>query len=110
MAGVTWIGVLYYFNFIQGEFFKEADGGTKSICTQKLLPRALWWFRWGAMFTFFSGWIIIAMKGHAAGFEIFSTSYGVAILTGGRDLADITWLPPTKKIKLLKWRKLTAFI
>ena len=55
LAGITWIGLLYYFNFIQGEYFKEADGGAKSDAIQKLVPRALWWFRWGAMFTFLSG-------------------------------------------------------
>jgi uncharacterized membrane protein len=55
LAGVTWIGLLYYFNFVQGEYFKEADGGAKSDAIQKLVPRALWWFRWGAMFTFLSG-------------------------------------------------------
>ena len=55
LAGITWIGLLYYFNFVQGEYFKEADGGAKSDAIQKLVPRALWWFRWGAMFTFLSG-------------------------------------------------------
>lgn len=55
LAGVTWIGLLYYFNFVQGEYFKEADGSAKSDAIQKLVPRALWWFRWGAMFTFLSG-------------------------------------------------------
>src|SRR3989441_8142267 len=48
LAGITWIGLLYYFNFVQGPFFAEADGATKSAATQKLVPRALWWFRWGA--------------------------------------------------------------
>ena len=47
LAGITWIGLLYYFNFVQGPFFAEADGATKSAATQKLVPRALWWFRWG---------------------------------------------------------------
>jgi uncharacterized membrane protein len=62
LAGVTWIGLLYYFNFVQGEYFKEADGGAKSDVIQKLVPNALWWFRWGAMFTFLSGAAIIYMK------------------------------------------------
>ena len=44
-AGVTWIGLLYYFNFVQVEYFKEDDGGAKSDVLQKLAPRALWWFR-----------------------------------------------------------------
>lgn len=59
LAGVAWIGLLYYFNFVQGEYFKEADGGAKSDAIQKLVPRALWWFRWGAMFTFLSGILLL---------------------------------------------------
>jgi uncharacterized membrane protein len=62
LAGVTWIGLLYYFNFVQGEYFKEADGGAKSDALQKLVPRALWWFRWGAMFTFLSGVYLLYLK------------------------------------------------
>jgi len=69
LAGVTWIGLLYYFNFIQGEYFKEADGGAKSDVIQKLVPNALWWFRWGAMFTFLSGLIIVYLK-HLSGMGI----------------------------------------
>jgi uncharacterized membrane protein len=69
LAGVTWIGLLYYFNFIQGEYFKEADGGAKGDAIQKLVPRALWWFRWGAMFTFLSGAALIYLK-HLQGMGI----------------------------------------
>jgi uncharacterized membrane protein len=61
LAGITWIGLLYYFNFVQGEYFKEADGGAKSDAIQKLVPRALWWFRWGAMLTFLTGVIMLGM-------------------------------------------------
>lgn len=59
LAGIAWVGLLYYFNFIQGEYFKEADGGAKSDVIQKLVPNALWWFRWAAMFTFISGLYLI---------------------------------------------------
>lgn len=90
LAGITWIGVLYYFNFIQGPFFNEIDALTKSTAVQKLVPRALWWFRWGAMFTFLSGWLIIGLKGHNAGMEIYSTSWGIAILTGAV-LGTLMW-------------------
>ena len=55
LAGIIWIGLLYYFNFVQGPFFAETDAATKNNATAKLVPRALWWFRWGAMFTFLSG-------------------------------------------------------
>jgi uncharacterized membrane protein len=43
LFGVTWIGLLYYFNFVQGSFFAETDAATKSGAIQKLVPRALWW-------------------------------------------------------------------
>lgn len=69
LAGITWIGLLYYFNFVQGEYFKEADGGAKSDAIQKLVPRALWWFRWGAMFTFLSGAYLIYLR-HLTGMGI----------------------------------------
>lgn len=69
LAGVAWIGLLYYFNFVQGEYFKEADGGAKSDAIQKLVPRALWWFRWGAMFTLLSGLLLVYVK-HLSGMGI----------------------------------------
>jgi uncharacterized membrane protein len=60
LFGIVWIGMLYYFNFVQGEYFKEATADAKSDAVKKLAPRALWWFRWGAMFTFITGVIILA--------------------------------------------------
>jgi uncharacterized membrane protein len=69
LAGVAWIGLLWYFNFVQGEYFKEADASSKSDAFQKLVPRALWWFRWGAMFTFLSGIALIGVK-HLMGYGI----------------------------------------
>lgn len=80
--GVIWIGLLYYFNFVQGAFMAEADAGAKSNVLTKLLPRALWWFRWGAMWTMVSGLLILMIKGHMGGFEVYSTSWGASILLG----------------------------
>jgi uncharacterized membrane protein len=81
--GVTWIGLLYYFNFVQGAFFAETDAATKSGAIQKLVPRALWWFRYAALYTMLTGILYLGLKGHLAGsFEIFATSWGVSILTG----------------------------
>ncbi len=82
MSGVVWIGILYYFNFVQGAFFAETDAQTKSAAIRQLLPRALWWFRWGAAFTFFSGLFMLMHKGHIAGHAIYATSWGVWILIG----------------------------
>jgi uncharacterized membrane protein len=63
LFGVTWIGLLYYFNFIQGAYFAEATADAKADTTQKLAPRALWWFRWGAMGTFLTGLILLMALG-----------------------------------------------
>jgi len=73
LFGVTWIGLLYYFNFIQGEYFKEAEAGAKADATKKLAPRALWWFRWGAMFTFITGAILLVGIRHTWGIDGYIT-------------------------------------
>ncbi|MGH7675046.1 MAG: urate hydroxylase PuuD [Gemmatimonadales bacterium] len=105
LAGITWIGLLYYFNFVQGPFMAEADAAAKSGVTQKLLPRALWWFRWGAMVTFLSGALIILKRvGEApAGIPVWTSPWGVAILTGalfGTIMFANVWLViwPNQKI------------
>jgi uncharacterized membrane protein len=55
LFGIVWIGMLYYFNFVQTEYFKEAEATAKADAMKKLAPRALWWFRWGALLTFLTG-------------------------------------------------------
>ena len=55
LFGITWIGLLYYFNFVQTEYFKEAEETARKDAVAKLAPRALWWFRWAAFFTFLTG-------------------------------------------------------
>jgi uncharacterized membrane protein len=63
LFGLVWIGMLYYFNFVQTEYFKEAEAEAKADAMKKLAPRALWWFRWGAMFTFLTGLILLYLVG-----------------------------------------------
>jgi uncharacterized membrane protein len=82
-AGVIWIGMLYYFNFVQTPFFAEAEPGVRSAAIQKLVPRALWWFRWGAMFTFLAGLLMFLHRLGESGGAFFTTNYGVAITIGG---------------------------
>ena len=62
LAGITWIGLLYYFNFVQTEYFKEADADARTDAFVKLAPRALWWFRWGAMLTLLTGLIMLLYR------------------------------------------------
>jgi uncharacterized membrane protein len=55
VAGITWIGLLYFFNLVNVPFMKELDAPTKGKVVPSLMPRALWWFRWGALVTVLSG-------------------------------------------------------
>ena len=59
LFGITWIGMLYYFNFVQGGYFKQASPEGLADAKAKLAPSALWWFRWGAMGTFLTGVIML---------------------------------------------------
>ncbi len=87
--GIVWIGHLYYFNFVQGAFFAETDAATKNNAITKLVPRALWWFRYGALFTFLTGVGLITGRMHQ-GFN-FASSWGVNILTS-MSMATIMFL------------------
>ena len=70
LFGIVWIGLLYCFNFVQTEYFKEADPAHRSGAIQKLVPRALWWFRWGAAFTFLTGLYLLYVLHGALTYDI----------------------------------------
>jgi uncharacterized membrane protein len=57
--GIIWIGLLYYFNFVQvpavGEALADEEGPGPAAINKYVAPRALWWFRWGALLTWLSG-------------------------------------------------------
>ncbi len=55
LSGITWIGLLYFFNLVNVDFMKELDAATKGKVVPNLMPKALFWFRWGAVFTWLSG-------------------------------------------------------
>jgi uncharacterized membrane protein len=57
LAGTTWVGLLYFFNLVNVPFMKEMDSATKGKIVPSLMPRALWWFRWGAVVTVLMGLI-----------------------------------------------------
>ena len=70
LFGIAWIGLLYYFNFIQGEYVKVADPNAKADVFKKLAPNALWLFRWAALFTFLTGVILLHQISVRIGTEI----------------------------------------
>ena len=117
-AGVIWIGVLYYFNFIQGEWFKELDADEKikssrGVAVRTLVPRALAWFRYGALATFLSGVALLAVKGPAFGSAMFQTSWWAFIGTGtllGTIMFLNVWLIiwPNQKIVIASAKQIAA--
>ena len=61
VAGITWIGLLYFFNLVNVPFQKGIDADTKKKVNPDLLGRALWYFRWGAVITVLAGLMYYAM-------------------------------------------------
>jgi uncharacterized membrane protein len=94
LAGITWIGMLYYFNFVQTPFFASAEPAVRTgMIAGSLVGRALWWFRWGAMITFITGWLYLlhVMFAQYGGLrEFFATAYGWKIFFGGM-LGSVMW-------------------
>jgi uncharacterized membrane protein len=90
LAGITWIGLLYYLNLVQVPFLAtELGGQARGSVTRGILPPVMWWFRWGAMITFLTGWLIVLTKfGHDK--VPLSSGYMTLILTGGL-LGTLMW-------------------
>jgi uncharacterized membrane protein len=59
IAGILWIGLLYFFNWVNSAFAPTMDAETKKKVVPELLPRALYWFRWGAAFTWVTGVLLL---------------------------------------------------
>ena len=63
LAGITWIGLLYYFNFVQvpGLAAYGDEGKARNITVTQIATRALWWFRWASIATLATGLLITAV-------------------------------------------------
>lgn len=67
VAGIMWIGHLYFFNFVNAQVAKTYDADSKKKVVPELMPRALYWFRWGAAYTWLTGFsLLITLYWHAA--------------------------------------------
>ena len=80
VAGITWIGMLYFFNLVNVNFMKALDAPTKKIVVPNLMPKALWYFRWGAVVTVVAGLGYYAMY-ILRGDVINANSYGAGANT-----------------------------
>jgi len=81
LAGITWIGLLYYFNFVQVPAFAQLEPGTRNQAMDKITWRALWWFRWSALATAGLGILILGFEEHFDG-DYFKTPSGLSISIG----------------------------
>src|SRR5262245_37507863 len=81
LSGITWIGLLYFFNYVQTPAFAELSDGARSEALRKITFRALWWFRYAALLTFLFGLSIIMVQGDKTD-AFLEGQHGVAILTG----------------------------
>jgi uncharacterized membrane protein len=66
ISGVMWIGLLWYFNFVQTPGMPKIPDEQKPAISKVIAPSALFWFRWGAMSTIVTGLILAAMNGYLA--------------------------------------------
>src|SRR5437764_9336347 len=87
VVGITWIGLLYYFNFVQVPAFAEMEAAARNNALDKLAWRALWWFRWAAAATLATGIMILLFQKNGDKSQLFSGDYfksvpGMAIATG----------------------------
>lgn len=65
MVGVMWVGLLWYFNFVQIPSMPKIPDEQKPVIGKVIAPTALFWFRWAALFTVISGMILAVLNGYA---------------------------------------------
>lgn len=61
--GILWIGLLYYFNFVQIRKMPDIPAELKPAVSKYIAPEALFWFRWAALFTLLAGLILAWLRG-----------------------------------------------
>ena len=88
-AGILWIGHLYFFNFVNAQFAATLDGDAKKKVVPELMPRALYWFRWGAAYTWITGLLLLMLAYYHGGlmFEV-----GIDWSTGAMVMVAVAFL------------------
>ena len=80
-VGIIWIGHLYFFNFVNAPLAAKLDGPTKQKVVPELMPRALFWFRWGAAWTWITGVLLLLLVFYHGGLAIETdASWGAAAI------------------------------
>src|SRR5499433_4221103 len=93
-AGITWVGLLYFFVLVNTPFLKEIDGPARGKVVPVLMPRALWWFRWASVVTVLAGiwyWMMIvsadAHNAQKSGGHAIGTFFGLWTLVFTAEMA-----------------------
>lgn len=79
LSGVMWIGLLWYFNFVQIPLMPSIPDELKPAVGKHIAPKALWWFRWGAMSTIVTGLILAMLNGYIVQVLTLGASEGFAV-------------------------------
>jgi uncharacterized membrane protein len=111
LAGVMWIGHLWFFNFVNAQLVKTYDADSKKKVVPELMPRALYFFRWGAAYTWITGFLLLGIVYYMGGVMVSdghlgngaAVGVGVAMLFIGFLVYDLLW-------KNLKDEKITATV
>ncbi|MEZ4270310.1 MAG: urate hydroxylase PuuD [Myxococcota bacterium] len=93
VAGIMWIGLLYFFNFINGHVAATFDADAKKKVVPELMPRTLYWFRWGAAYTWITGVLLLGIVYYMGGIMVDADStMSVGAATGiGLGLLVVAW-------------------
>ncbi|KQW84140.1 hypothetical protein [Brevundimonas sp. Root1279] len=81
-AGILWIGLLYYFNFVQIRVMPSIPAELKPAIGKHIAPEALFWFRWSALVTVLAGLTVAFLRGHAYAMEVLSFGLAGGLVDG----------------------------
>jgi uncharacterized membrane protein len=98
LAGIMWIGHLWFFNFVNSQLAKTYDADSKKKVLPELMPRALYWFRWGAAYTWVTGLLLLGIVYYMGGALLpqtpgMTTTLGVGAVTAiGLGTIVVAWV------------------
>lgn len=87
VAGILWIGLLYYFNFVQIRVMPTIPAELKPAIGKHIAPEALFWFRWSALVTVLAGLAVMFARGHAYAMEVLSFGLAGGMVEGDQQFA-----------------------
>ena len=91
LSGIMWIGLLWYFNFVQIPSMPKIPDEQKPAIGKVIAPTALWWFRWGAMATIVTGLILAHLSGYLGTLALGLGSENISSIGIGMWLGIIMW-------------------